>query len=352
MLRIIVTGGSGFLGRELLAALGGASRSELNNHLVQELGQIQEVVALSRSEKADTSIISAFGTSNSKLRIVRGDMNTPEAFERAFSDGRPYSQAVVFHMAAKVDLSGSLADHRRIGLEGTQNLVAAAKLWISETEQERACKLVYVSSEQAILGGATISNADETWPYPNSPLGPYATVKGEVERFLKENVEEGFHPVTVRPRMIWGAGDTVVLPGMVEMVRQGKFKFIGGGEDRTSTCEVRNVVEGLLCAAKNGIEGELYFVTDQEDTKDAPTYREFFGKTLATRGIDAATLGSLPQWLATLVSYVGILDRPLPRLVGEECTVVDVKARRELGYTSHISMKQGYDDLEKSAASA
>ena len=73
---------------------------------------------------------------------------------------------------------------------------------------------------------------------------------------------EGFAAVSVRPRLVWGAGDTTLLPGILAAVESGRFAWIGGGGHRTSTTHVDNAVEGLLLAAERGRHGEAYFVTD------------------------------------------------------------------------------------------
>jgi len=87
----------------------------------------------------------------------------------------------------------------------------------------------------------------------------------------------------VRPRFVWGPGDTTVLPSIVDMVKAGKFAFIGGGRQRTSTTHVDNTVEGLILAADKGTPGAAYFVTDGEPI----VFREWITKLLATRGVEA-----------------------------------------------------------------
>ena len=87
--------------------------------------------------------------------------------------------------------------------------------------------------------------------------------------------------VAVRPRLVWGRGDTGLLPRLAAAVRSGRLRWVDGGEHLTSTTHVRNAVEGVLAAADRGRGGEAYFVTD-----GAPVpFREFATELLATRGI-------------------------------------------------------------------
>ena len=68
---------------------------------------------------------------------------------------------------------------------------------------------------------------------------PYAATKARAEQAVRAANGDGFETVVVRPRFVWGAGDTTLLPAMVEMVKSGRFAWIGGGrqltESRTST---------------------------------------------------------------------------------------------------------------------
>eukprot|EP01104_Vermistella_antarctica_P013243 TRINITY_DN397_c0_g3_i1.p1 TRINITY_DN397_c0_g3~~TRINITY_DN397_c0_g3_i1.p1 ORF type:complete len:384 (+),score=74.35 TRINITY_DN397_c0_g3_i1:228-1379(+) len=370
--RAVVTGGSGFLGREVLAALGGVSRSSLLKKLAEEVlgcSTGAQVFALSRSERADAAIKTAYygnDADNSKhLEIVRGDMASTEAMTACFqvtegksdeSDDDVEELAVVFHAAAKVDLSGTLAEHRSIGLRGTELLLDAADRWVAVCPASRRVRFVYVSSEQAILGGPTLVQADETWPYPSEALGPYSQTKAETEKMLLKRYGDGesgdgsggVSVMMVRPRMIWGAGDTVLLKAVVDKVRAGKFAWLAGGEAVTSTSEVRNVVEGLLCAALRGRHRQVYFVTDSVNH----SVKSFLSDQLNAVGVPGAESSpSLPMFAAKFLAYFTLfgMEGPLPRLIGEECTVVDKKARDQIGYTSHVSYEEGLKDLHATA---
>ena len=88
----------------------------------------------------------------------------------------------------------------------------------------------------------------------------------------------------VRPRFVWGRGDTTLLPLLVEGTRSGPFRWVGGGRQLTSTTHVDNTVEGLLAAAERGRGGRAYFVTDG----DPVVFRDFVGELIATQGAHAA----------------------------------------------------------------
>jgi nucleoside-diphosphate-sugar epimerase len=165
------------------------------------------------------------------------------------------------------------------------------------------------------------------------------------ERVLAAN-RDGLATIIVRPRFIWGAGDTNLIPKIVDTVKRGRFGWIGGGHYPTSTCHVDNVVEGILLAAERGAPGEIYFLTDGEPVD----FRDFLTQVLATYGVDPGAR-SIPRWVArTTAALTGWMKQPpvtrtAVALIGHEVTVVDAKARRDLGYTSHVSREQGLAEM-------
>jgi len=147
----------------------------------------------------------------------------------------------------------------------------------------------------------------------------------------------------VRPRFIWGKGDTKILPEFIRRIKAGNFMFIGGGTHLTSVTHVRNVVEGLMKAAENGKSGEIYFVTDGKPVQ----LRDFVCKMLATKGVDGSKVPSVPFWIAYVGGFVGALPLAAVKLFGEECTLIDAKARKEIGYKGEVTVEEGLREMEE-----
>src|SRR5262249_46121152 len=158
---------------------------------------------------------------------------------------------VVFHAAAKVEEWGDPEDFHRVTVGGTEAALAAARA-------AGVKRFVHVSSEAVLVGGGPIIDVDETRPRPSRNLGPYPPTKALPEERLVAANGAALKTVIVRPRFIWGRGDTAVLPKLVDAVKSGRFMWIAGGRYRTSTCHVANVVEGMLLAAERGGGGEIY----------------------------------------------------------------------------------------------
>ena len=301
MKRAFVTGGSGFLGGRLLPALRARGI---------------DVTALARSD-ASAAAVTALGATP-----ARGDLENLPSLA---------GYDVIFHCAAHTDQWDPVDVHMRINVEGTKHVLAAAG----------TARVIHVGTEAVLADGHPIIRADETRPLPAKAMGAYPLTKG-----LAEQAAVAAGAVVVRPRFIWGRGDTSVLPEIVAQVRAGKFAWIGGGHYLTSTCHVDNVVEGMLLAAERGRPGEIYFLTD-----GAPVdFRDFMTKLLATQGVDAGSR-SLPRWLvrATVALTSWMKRPPITRtafaLIAHEVTVDDSKARRELGYTGGKSIEAGLAEM-------
>jgi nucleoside-diphosphate-sugar epimerase len=168
---------------------------------------------------------------------------------------------------------------------------------------------------------------------------------------------DGFETVVLRPRLVWGAGDTTLLPGIVDAAESGKLAWIGGGSHLTDTTHVDNVVEGLLLAAERGRPGETYFVTDGEPVE----FRAFVTELLATQGVEAPER-TIPKRLAAAVATAGegawrVLplpgEPPLTRLAywlsALECTIDISKARTELAFEPVIDRDRGFAEMRAAA---
>jgi nucleoside-diphosphate-sugar epimerase len=319
-----VTGGSGFIGGRLIERLRARGR---------------RVRALARSEAA-AERVAARGA-----EPVPGDLAEVQAM-RAGADGCE----LAFHAAATLGDWGSPEEFERGNVQGTDNVLRACA-------QAGVRRFVHVGTEAALLAGEPLIEVDESAPLrPDSPA-LYSATKARAEELVLSAAREGFETVVIRPRFVWGPGDTTLLPAIIELVRSGRFAWIGHGNHRTSTTHIDNAVEGLLLGAERGRSGNAYFVTD-----GAPVvFREFVGELLATQGVTAPAR-SLPVPLAGALARAGEAAWRLLPLPGrppltrfafwvssQECTIRIEKARGELGYSPIIAIAEGLAQLRAAA---
>jgi nucleoside-diphosphate-sugar epimerase len=309
-----VTGGSGFIGGRAISALRARG---------------VEVRALARSDSSAKTVEDLGATA------VRGDLDARDALQAGCA-----GCDVVFHCAAHTDQFDPLEVHMKITTRGTENMLAAAAA-------AGVKRFVHMSTEAVLADGHPIVRADETRPLPAKPLGAYPVTKGLAETaVIAANGKHGMETVVVRPRFVWGKGDTNLLPEFLDAVKAKKFAWVSGGHYLTSTVHVDNVIEGMLLAAERGTPGQIYFLTDGAPVE----FRSFITKLLATQGVDAGSR-SIPRWLArSVVSLTSWMKRPpLTKtafaLMAHEVTVDDTKARRELGYTGGKSIEAGLAEM-------
>jgi len=296
------------------------------------IGQGCSVRALARSPAAAAKVRSLGAC------VVEGDLFDVDALHRGVADAD-----LVFHAAARVRQWCADDSVHRVNVTGTENVVAACT-----TQPE--VRLVHVSTEAVLAGsGRALVRADETWPLPVHPSGVYPRTKALAEQRVLSAAHRGLDAVIVRPRFVWGPGDTSVLPKLVDAVKGGRFTWISGGRYPMSTCHVDNLVEGLLLAAEHGVRGSAYFITDGPPVEA----RWFLSELLATQGLRVPRR-SIPRPVAKALAAVCELmwerlplsgDPPVTRtaveLVGSEVTLDDRKAREKLGYQGIVSHKQG-----------
>jgi nucleoside-diphosphate-sugar epimerase len=324
MTEVFVTGGSGFIGGRLI------ERLRADGHTVRALARSSAAAERVRVRGAEP---------------VAGDLVDVAAM-RAGSDGCE----LAFHAAATLGDWGRREDFERGNVQGTANALRACA-------DAGVRRFVHVGTEAALLAGEPLVNVDETAPLrPDSPA-LYSATKARAEQAVIAANRDGFETVVVRPRFVWGLGDTTLLPVMAEMVRGGRFAWIAGGRHRTSTTHVENTVEGLILGATRGRPGNAYFVTDGEPV----VFREFVGELLATQGLEAPSR-SIPAAAAHVLASAGEASWRLLPLPGrppltrfaywvsaQECTIRIDKAREQLGYAPVKSIRDGLAELRAPA---
>jgi nucleoside-diphosphate-sugar epimerase len=315
-----VTGGSGFIGGALLRRL--ASEG-------------WKTRALARSERSAGSVREAGADP------VRGDLTDPDSLREAAS-----GCGVAFHAAAEVSEWGPREDFVRGNVTGTENALRGCR-------EAGVGRFVHVGTEAALMAGQPLVRVDESTPLRPDSKAYYPATKAQAEQAVRSANGNGFETVVVRPRLVWGPGDTTILPGLIDAIERGRFSWIGGGRHLTDTTHVDNVVEGLLLGAERGRAGEAYFVTDGEPVE----FREFVTALLATRGIEPPGRNTPPGVARAAAGVLEPLWRLLRRddpppvtrlavwLSSLECTIDTSKAREELGYAPVKTREQGLGEL-------
>ncbi|MDT5116826.1 MAG: 3beta-hydroxy-Delta5-steroid dehydrogenase / steroid Delta-isomerase [Mycobacterium sp.] len=241
--RVLVTGGSGFVGANLVTTL-------------LDLGY-----SVRSFDRAPSPL-----APHPQLQVLQGDI----------TDKAVCAQAVegidtVFHTAAIIDLMGgaSVSDEYRqrsfaINVGGTQNLVDAG-------QAAGVQRFVYTASNSVVMGGQNIAGGDETLPYTTRFNDLYTETKVVAERFvLSQNGVGGMLTCAIRPSGIWGRGDQTMFRKLFESVIAGHVKvLIGRKSARLDNSYVHNLIHGFILAAQHLVPGgtapgEAYFINDDD----------------------------------------------------------------------------------------
>jgi 2-alkyl-3-oxoalkanoate reductase len=254
---------------------------------------------------------------------------------------------VVFHVAAKVGLAGPYSAYHSANVAGTENVLAACR-----THGIR--RLVYTSSPSVVFDGRDQEGIDESAPYPASFEAPYPQTKALAERLVRAANGPSLATVALRPHLIWGPGDTHLVPRILERGRAGRLRRIGRASPSVDSVYVDNASEAHLLAADrlapgSPVAGKVYFITNGEPL---PLW-DLVNSILAAGGVPPVTrrvpfaLAFAGGWVLekayALLGWEG--DPPMTRLLARELTTAhwfDISAaRRDLGYEPRVSVEEG-----------
>lgn len=311
---VLVTGATGFLGSHVAMAL-------------RDRGA--EVVATGRN-RAALARLQGLG-----LRVVSLDLVAPVLNAKADRIG-PLSAVV--HCAGLSSPWGAPTAFEAANVEATRHLADFAA-------QRGVARFVHVSTASVYFRFADQDRLTEDQVAP-VPVNDYARTKLAAERIVLNR--PALNPIVIRPRGIYGAGDTALLPRLLRVARRGavpRFDPMGA----TDITHVDDVVTAIMRALDTDVAGEVVNVSGGV----ALPMTEIIERACAQSGIT-------PRWMRlpfapTMAAVRGMeaLARRLPRHPEPPVTAyglgilryrqsMDItKAERLLGWTPQVSFDEG-----------
>jgi dihydroflavonol-4-reductase len=305
MRTVLVTGGTGFLGSNLAAAL-------------REQGL---VVRILRRQQSDLRAIA-----DTDVEHVIGDVRDKESLRKAV-----HGCDTVFHTAAVVSYwKKRRSELTEVNVGGTQNVVDVCL----ESGVER---LVHTSSIAAVGFAGDGQPADETTAYNWESYDiAYRTTKLSGERVVLDGVRRGLQAVVVNPSVMIGPRDFHFLGGQIlrDVYKRRIFYYVSGG---ISIADVADVVAGHIAAARVGRLGERYILSGENLThrEVLTTVAEVVGGMaplfrLPMPAVNA--IGAISETVGTMLNREPWIPRELVAGIDRMCWYSAEKARRELGY--------------------
>jgi nucleoside-diphosphate-sugar epimerase len=257
----------------------------------------------------------------------------------------------VFHTAAKVEMWGRYEPFFRANVIGTRNIITAAR-------KAGVKRIVFTSSPSVIHDGSNLCGVDESYPYPRHFEAFYPQTKAQAEQeIVAADTPNELRSVALRPHLIWGPGDTNLVPTVMERARIGRLTRIGSGENLVDLTYIDDCVQAHLLAMRQLEEnpdlvgGKAYFISQGEPVR----LWEWIDRVLVAHNVPKVTK-SLPVGVAMTAARVlecgakallaiGIERQPLlTRFLVSEMSTSHYfninRARRDLGFTPSVTIDQ------------
>jgi nucleoside-diphosphate-sugar epimerase len=327
-MKILVTGGGGFLGQAICRGL---------------VKRGHDVTSFSRGQYP--------ALDNIGVRQGQGDLADRDAVISAC-----VGHDAIFHTAAKVGIWGSYASYYRANVAGTDNIIAACRV-------HGIGRLIYTSTPSVthhatrpVEGGTA-----DTVPYGAGLTSSYASTKLVAEKMVLAANDANLVTIALRPRLIWGPGDRQFLPVLVSRAQRGKLRFVGDGSNMIDTVYVDNAVQAHFAAFEHlapssACAGRAYFISNGEPK----TVREILNGLLRAAGAPevhktipfaaAYMTGAACETLWRVLRLQG--EPPMTRFLAEQLSTTHwydmAPAARDFGYVPGVTIAEG---LQRLAAS-
>lgn len=310
-MNILVTGGTGFIGSQLVEKL-------------VERDKVDKIFILSRNKNK---------TQSKKIQSIKGDVSKKKTFKNFDS-----SIDIIYHLAAIIDESVPLETMRMINVKGTRNVLNFCR--------EKDSKLIYTSTV-GVYGEPKNPPADEKTPY--NPRTNYEKTKCEAEKVVKKYMEKyGLKPVVLRPSLVYGTNSYWLQ--ILKKANKG-FPLIGKGNNHFHLLYIENLTQALLLSLEKG-DGKIFNVADNK----VYTYKESY--EIICDELNVKSEGSIPVWLAKtyalLTEFKAKIKKQKPiirreyidRLIRERWYEIE-KIKKELGYNPNWDFRSGIREVIK-----
>jgi len=311
----------------------------LGSHIVEQLTQAGRPVRALVRATSDTRLLDEWG-----VEKVVGDVTDPASLPAALQD-----VDTVYHAAAQVGDWGPWKQFVSITIDGTRNMLAAAR----DAGVKRFLHISSISAYGHPDGEGLV--LDETAPLGVSlhKWSYYSRAKVAAEQLAWAAHEAGEVPVTVvKPSWLYGPRDRASMPRIIRAIRAGKAKIIGKGDNQLNLTYAGNEAEGcILAATKEGTLGESYNLSNDGEITQAG----YMNKIAECLGCEPIAK-HVPFWLAKqgafwmeLFGHVfhkknpPLVTRYSVWLIGRKCFFSCEKARRELDWQPTVGYDEGIE---------
>ena len=317
MKKVLVTGATGFLGKYVV--------EELVEHGYQ-------VRAFGRNRAIGQSLV------NASVTFIQGDLTNQEDLTKACQE-----MDMVVHAGALSTVWGPWEDFYQTNVLGTKYILETCR----EAKIER---LVYVSSPSIYAAPRDQLDIKESDAPQENRLNNYIRSKLASEKLFKDYPDVS--SVILRPRGLFGIGDTSILPRVLNLSQKIGIPLIGDGRQLMDMTCVENVALAIRLALETPqAAGEVYNITNGVPR----VFRDLIEETLRGLGypiryrkIPAPLVSAISSSLEFIYKNLKLKGEPaLTRytyyLLRYSQTLDISKAERDLGYRPKITISEGIE---------
>ena len=217
-MRILVTGGGGFIGSALVL------------YLVKKGEKVTVFDNFSNSEKIDSS---------EGIKVIEGDITDYNSLEKAIQN-----HDVVIHLAAKIDVNESILkpdETFAVNVDGTENVIKACL--------KNKIKNIVAISSAAVYGESKKLPVSETSPL--QPMSPYGQSKIQMEKILEEYaIKYRLNIINLRLFNVYGKNQSAAYAGVItkfiDNIKNNKpLVIFGDGSNTRDFISIEDVVYSI-----------------------------------------------------------------------------------------------------------
>ncbi len=315
-MKILITGATGFVGK----------------HLVNFLKERDfDIIATGRNEAVGATL------TDDKVKFIALDLTDADALQRSNIDAD-----MIVHCAALSSAWGKKQDFYQNNVIATKNLVAFA----NTTGVKR---IIHISSSSVYFDFKNKNNIREDAALPKHFVNDYAWSKYLAEQVIMNETKDDVEKIILRPRGIFGEGDTAIMPRLLQLVKKGSFPVVDQGRYIVDITHVENVCQAIWLALKTDcIKHHCYNITDDEPQNFSALMSSMFTAMkmeIKLRNLPYFMLyatATVSEWWAKLV---GGKEPRLTRyglgLIAKTQTLDIDRAKEDLDYKPIVSTTEG-----------
>ena len=315
MSKVLVTGATGFLGKYMVAEL---------------VDNGYEVIAQGRNEDRLNQLIKDYKIPTLKCSLSEiGNIDLEIDY--------------VIHGAALSTVWGKWQDFYSSNVEGTESIISFCR-------KNKVKRLVYVSTPSVYTDKKHRFNISENDYDKKNKLNFYIKSKLMAEELVNKAYENGLSTVIIRPRGLFGIGDTSLIPRLINANETIGIPLFNNGTNLVDITCVENVALSLRLAMEaENAAGRTYNITNGEPMEFKMILEKLFkkiGKKPRYKRLPLGFVYCVATVLESFYKLFGIYKEPaLTRYtvltLGYSQTLNIEQAKSDFGYSPKITIEEG-----------